>query len=143
MDFNHKTSRKLVDDYDMIVFEDLNIQNMMINSHSIRNRNISDVAWYQLQMFTKYKAEEAGKKVIFVDAKNTSQECSNCGRIVKKDLSVRIHNCICGLNIDRDLNASINILHRGMKDVPTDCGELTLAENFKSINETRSLILSE
>jgi len=142
MDFNHKTSRMIVDNYDMIVFEDLNIQNMMMNSHNIRNRNISDVAWYQLQTFTSYKAEWAGKKVIFVDAKNTSQECSNCGIIVKKDLSVRSHNCICGLSIDRDLNAAINILNRGMKYVPTDCGELKPMESMqKQLNETGSSVL--
>ena len=139
-DFNYKTSRKLVNDYDLIVFEKLEIQNMMVNSHSIRNRNISDVAWYQLQMFTKYKAEEAGKKVIFVNPKNTSQICSNCGIIVQKDLSVRIHNCICGLIIDRDLNAAINILNRGMKNVPTDCGEFKPMEKQKLINEVGSLI---
>jgi len=139
-DFNHKTSKKLVDDYDLIVFEDLNIQNMMMNSHSIRNRNISDVAWYQLQTFTSYKAEWAGKKVIFVNPNGTSQECSNCGIIVKKDLSVRIHNCICGLSIDRDLNAAINILNRGIKNVPTDSREFKPMEKQKLINEVGSLI---
>jgi len=138
-DFNHKTSRKLVTDYDLIVFEKLQIQDMMINSHSIRNRNISDVAWYQLQTFTSYKAEWAGKKVMFVNPKNTSQICSNCGIIVKKDLSVRIHNCICGLSIDRDLNAAINILNRGMKYVPTDSREFRPMEI--KLNEVGSSLL--
>jgi len=140
-DFNHKTSRKLVTDYDLIVFEKLQIQDMMMNSHSIRNRNISDVAWYQLQTFTSYKAEWAGKKVMFVNPKNTSQECSNCGIIVKKDLSVRIHNCICGLSIDRDLNAAINILNRGIKYVPTDSREFKPMEKQKLINEVGILVL--
>ena len=138
-DFNHKTSRKLVTDYDLIVFEKLQIQDMMMNSHSIRNRNISDVSWYQLQTFTSYKAEWAGKKVMFVNPKNTSQICSNCGIIVQKDLSVRIHNCICGLSIDRDLNAAINILNRGIKNVPTDCGEFKPTEI--KLNEVGSLVL--
>jgi len=138
-DFNHKMSRKLVTDYDLIVFEKLQIQDMMMNSHSIRNRNISDVSWYQLQTFTSYKAEWAGKKVMFVNPKNTSQICSNCGIIVQKDLSVRIHNCICGLNIDRDLNASINILNRGIKNVPTDCGEFKPMEI--KLNEVGSFVL--
>ena len=140
-DFNHKLSRELVNTFDLIVYEKLNIQSMLQSdsTHTIRNRNISDVAWYQLQTFTSYKAEWAGKKVMFVNPKNTSQKCSNCGIIVKKDLSVRSHNCICGLSIDRDLNAAINILNRGMKNIPTDCGEFKPMEI--KLNEVGSLVL--
>jgi len=141
-DFNHKTSRKLVNNYDMIVFEGLNIQNMMMNSHSIRNRNISDVAWYRLQTFTSYKAEWAGKKVIFVNPKNTSQICSNCGNLEYLTLHDRIFSCSkCGSIKDRDLNAAINILNRGIKNVPTDCGEFTPMEKQKLINEVGSSLL--
>ena len=139
-DFNHKTSRMIVDNYDLIVFEKLQIQNMMVNSHSIRNRNISDVAWYQLQMFTKYKAEEASKKVIFVNPKNTSQKCSNCGNIEHLTLQDRIFKCSKCNNVkDRDLNAAINILNRGMKYVPADCGEFKPMEI--KLNEVGSLVL--
>ena len=60
-----------------------------------------------------YKAEEAGCKVVFVDPKNTTQECSNCGALVKKELYERVHKCLeCGFIIDRDLNAAKNILIR-------------------------------
>jgi putative transposase len=116
-DFLHKTSRKLVNKYDVIILEKLNISNMFSNKTYL-NRSINDVAWATLTQMITYKAEEAGKHVIFVNPRNTSQECSGCGAIVKKDLSVRIHDCKhCGLVIDRDLNAAKNILNRGMSQV--------------------------
>ena len=58
-----------------------------------------------------YKAESAGRKLIKVDPRNTSQRCSACGSIVKKDLSVRVHKCpYCGFSCNLDYNASRNIL---------------------------------
>ena len=63
--------------------------------------------------YTTYKAESAGKQVILVNPQNTSQICSDCGNTVKKSLSVRTHRCSCGLVLDRDINAAINILRLG------------------------------
>jgi putative transposase len=117
-DFAHKTSRKLVDTYDRIVFEELQIQSMVQNHHLAKS--ISDAGWYQLMNFTKSKAECAGKIVEFVNARNTSQNCSGCGNSVRKDLSVRVHSCpFCGLVLDRDHNAAINILERSISTVGT------------------------
>ena len=56
-------------------------------------------------------------KMVEVDPGGTSQECSNCGATIKKDLSVRTHKCDCGLEMDRDVNAAINILHRGLASI--------------------------
>ena len=110
-DFAHKTSRKLVDTYDRIVFEDLQIKNMILNHHLAKS--ISDAGWSQLISLTKSKAEYAGKLVELVNARNTSQNCSGCGNPVSKTLSVRTHSCpFCGLVLDRDHNAAINILNR-------------------------------
>jgi putative transposase len=109
-DFNHKLSRDLVNDYDLVVFEDLKIRNMVKNHHL--SKSIHDASWGQLIQMTEYKAEEAGKHVELVNPYNTSQTCSNCGNIVKKGLSARIHTCPhCGLVLDRDVNAAINILN--------------------------------
>jgi len=81
-------------------------------------KSIGDVSWSRLTNFVSYKAEEAGKMVEFVDPRNTSQECSNCERIVEKSLNQRVHDCpFCGLVIDRDHNAAINILKRGLKRI--------------------------
>lgn len=117
-DFAHKTSKKLVDEYDRIVFEDLQVQNMVKNHHLAKS--ISDAGWLQLINFTKTKAEYAGKIVELVNPRNTSQNCSSCGNLVQKDLSVRIHSCpFCGLVLDRDHNAAINILGRSKSTVGT------------------------
>lgn len=111
-DFLHKESRKLVENYDVIVFEDLRIKNMVKN-HRLA-KSISDASWSKFIEYTTYKAESAGRKVIFVNPRNTSQTCSGCGVIVKKSLSVRVHKCPhCGLVLDRDVNAAINILRAG------------------------------
>ena len=116
-DFSHKTSNDLVRDHDLIVFEDLNI-NGMIRNHNLA-KSITDAGWNKIIQYTTYRAESAGKMVILVDPKQTSQECSQCGNI-KKDLKLsdRIYHCnVCGLTIDRDLNAAINVLRRGMQSL--------------------------
>jgi putative transposase len=77
------------------------------------NKSILDAGWYQLQQYCTYKAESAGRAVLFVSPNYTSQVCSGCGQIVKKDLSQRWHSCQCGAELDRDHNAAINILRLG------------------------------
>jgi len=78
---------------------------------------IGDVAWSQFITFTKNKAENAGSTMVMVDPKNTTQECSRCGTIVRKELKDRVHSCDCDLVLDRDENAAINILRRGLASV--------------------------
>ncbi|HKM42722.1 MAG TPA: transposase, partial [Limnochordia bacterium] len=114
-DMAYKTANKLLSEYDIVVHEDLQIQNMVRNPNLALS--IHDMGWGIL--FTTLSAmaqTSATKKVIKVDPRNTSQLCSGCNEMVKKDLSERIHSCdTCGLEIDRDINASINILNRGLK----------------------------
>ncbi len=115
-DFAHKLSRQLVDGYGMVVFERLNEKGMLQN-HCLA-KSIADAAWGQLVQFSAYKAEWAGRAVVLVDPNGTSQRCSRCGVVVKKSLSVRIHSCpICGLELDRDHNAAINILALGLQSL--------------------------
>ncbi len=105
----HQISRQLVERYGLIAFEDLRIVKMIQNPNFAQK--IADAGWGQLVAFTKYKAESAGRVFIQVDPYHTSQKCSSCGKIVKKDLNVRVHNCPhCGYVGDRDENAAINIL---------------------------------
>lgn len=109
-DFHFKTARALVQRYDHIFIEDLHTW----KTFRVLNRSMRDVAWMGFFEVLTFKAEEAGKEVIKVPAKDTSQICSNCGVKVPKDLSVRTHNCpSCGLSMDRDLNAAHNILRLG------------------------------
>ena len=115
-DFAHKLSRQLVDEYGLIAFEKLNT-NGMLKNHRLA-KSISDAAWNQLIQFTTYKAEDAGRAVVLVNPRNTSKMCSRCGVLVEKDLSVRVHKCpTCGLEMDRDENAAINILALGLESL--------------------------
>lgn len=116
-DFAHQVSNQLVSKYGLIAFEDLSITNMLKN-HCLA-KSISDVAWRMLVTTTSYKAESAGSMVVLVDPRNTSQLCSRCGLKVPKSLSDRVHECPqCGLVMDRDENAAINILRLGLQSLP-------------------------
>src|SRR5215469_17942146 len=73
----------------------------------------------QFQSFCIAKAASAGRRVVLVDPRMTSQQCSGCGAVVPKRLEERTHSCPhCGLVIDRDHNAAINILFRGEASGP-------------------------
>ena len=119
--FNHEVSRTLIDNFDLISFEKLSIQNMVKN-HRLA-KSISDASWYQLQMFTSYKAEWAGKIVEFVDPKYTSQNCSRCKRLQLRSSSGKligrfdeIFECpYCGLTINVHVNAANNIRDRSIE----------------------------
>jgi putative transposase len=116
-DFAHKESRKIVNRFGIIIFEALNISGMLSNTRLAKS--IADAAWSQLVSLTTYKAENAGRCVAQFNPRNTSQICSGCGEIVEKSFSVRIHKCVgCGLVLDRDHNAAINILTLGLQSLP-------------------------
>jgi putative transposase len=113
-DFAHKRSRELVNQYQVIVFEDLAPQQM--GRRKGLRKSIVDVAWTQFISMTIGKAAEAGRTVILIDPRNTSKMCSDCGELVQKTLSTRTHTCPnCGLVLDRDVNAALNILQRGLQ----------------------------
>jgi len=125
-DFQHKLSRGLVDKYNLIAYEDLNIKGMVRNKHL--SKSISDAGWAQFIAFVSYKAEEAGGIAIAVNPSGTSINCSNCGFPVPKSLSQRVHKCPnCGLEIDRDWNAARNIERLGM----SLCGEMGILVSMK------------
>ncbi len=113
-DFAHKLSRQLVNEYGLIALEKLNGKHMLQNHYLAKS--IADAAWYQLVQYLQYKAAEAGRECVLVDPRHTSKRCSRCGTLVEKSLSVRVHSCpVCGLEIDRDENAAINILALGLQ----------------------------
>jgi putative transposase len=130
-DYLHKHSRWLVDTYETIVCEDIAPSNLskrakpkqdettghyLPNGASAKsglNKSILDAGWSQFITMCEYKAACAGfVQVVKVDPKHTSQVCSQCGAVVKKELSERWHSCECGCELDRDHNAAINIKHR-------------------------------
>jgi putative transposase len=126
-DFLHKLSRYYVGRYDFIAIEDLNIGGMLRNPHL--SSSISEVAWYKFTQMLAYKADNAGKLVVRVSPRNTTQRCSRCNRLVKKSLAVRIHRCpYCGLELDRDYNSAIDILKLGLEKIPQGLREFTPVE---------------
>lgn len=108
--FSHEVSRTLVDNFDLIIFEKLNIQQMMSNHHYAKS--IADASWYQIQTFTSYKAEWAGKMTDFVIAKNSTKECSKCHKINDMPIWIRTMVCSCGNIEDRDVDSSFVIRDR-------------------------------
>lgn len=129
-DFQHKASRKLVNRYQVLVFEDIQIDKLtskpkpkqdengkyLPNGAAAKgglNTSILDAGWGSFVQLCSSKAAWAGRTLLKVDPKFTSQVCSGCGLVRKKDLSERWHTCDCGTELDRDVNAAINILARG------------------------------
>lgn len=107
-DANHKASTALVKQNAVIVHEDISPKFMLAN-HKLAQA-ASDVGWTQFLTFLQSKAAAAGRKIIAVNPAYTSQTCSGCGVVRKKQLSERWHECDCGTSLHRDHNAAINIL---------------------------------
>ncbi len=137
-DFLHKISRRYINSYGFIAVENLHISNMVRN-HCFA-KSISDVSWSRFIQMLEYKAENAGIQVVKVNPKYTSQICSNCWNIVKKSLQERTHKCSCGLEMDRDLNAAINILKLGqeLSLEPLETVPLPSEQKASLVNESGS-----
>ena len=109
-DFAVKTAKALIQSNDLVVYEDLKVSNMVKNPKLAKS--IQDASWSMFTDWLDYFGKIHGKFVVAVNPQYTSQQCSDCGNIVKKTLSVRTHVCSCGCVLDRDENAAINILAR-------------------------------
>jgi putative transposase len=143
-DFLHKESRKLTNRYQVIVFEDIQIDNLtkharpkqdeetkqyLSNGASAKSgltKSILDAGWGTFVSMCQVKAAWAGRRMIKVNPDYTSQICPGCGAVKKKELSERWHTCACGTEMDRDVAAAINILERGRRQqsaisVETSC----------------------
>ncbi|MED2737335.1 transposase [Bacillus toyonensis] len=115
-DFLHKVSFRFTKTYGVICVEDLKIKNMVRNRHLAKS--IHDAGWGMFRTFLAYKTERNGGRLVLVKPHYTSQNCSKCGEIVKKSLSVRSHVCKhCGTVLDRDHNAAINIEKAGILQI--------------------------
>lgn len=101
---------RLIRDYDVIAVEGLNVDAL---AKGMFSRDVQDASWGRFLFMLGYKAERAGVRVMKVDHRNSTQDCSGCGTIVPKIGNARWHDCPhCGLSMDRDLNAARNILNR-------------------------------
>lgn len=115
-DFLHKLSSELINENQVICLEDIQVKNMLQN-HKLA-KAISEVSWYEFRRQLEYKAKWYGRTIVIIDKYYpSSQICSNCGENTgKKSLDIREFDCsYCGKHHDRDINASINILHEGLR----------------------------
>lgn len=117
LDFARKLACDLFRRADLIAFEDLQVANM---ARSRFARPIADAGWSIITKTLMSKAESAGKWAIPVDPKGTSQRCSGCGETVLKGIADRRHVCRCGVDLDRDHNAALNILALGRSAVEAE-----------------------
>lgn len=138
-DFLHKTSNLIAKNYDGIFVEDLNIKGMMKN-HCLA-KSIGDVSWSEFNRQLEYKCKWSFKYYLKIGRfEPTSKTCSNCGCVQEMLLSKRIFNCPdCGISIDRDLNASINIRNIGLNTLGHSginaCGDGSLESSSKQEKE--------
>ncbi|BAZ20349.1 transposase [Kalymmatonema gypsitolerans NIES-4073] len=115
-DFAVKTARCVVQSNDLVAYEDLKVRNMVRNRHLAKS--ISDAAWTQFREWVEYFGKVFGVVTVAVPPHYTSQNCSNCGKVVKKTLSRSTHTCPhCGHIQDRDHNAARNILEKALRTV--------------------------
>ena len=109
-DFHYQLAHDLCDKFDVLVFEDLNIDGMK----RLWGRKVSDLGFSQFIEIVQWVATKRGKQVIFIDRFEAStQICSHCGNKQKLTLADRTYSCPCGLILDRDHNAAINIQRIG------------------------------
>ena len=133
-DFHHKAARKLVNRYQVMIFEDLQVHNLtkapapkqdedgkyLPNGAAAKaglNKSILDAGWSTFIGMVSVKAAWAGRTVVFVDPSRTSQLCPNCGAVRKKTLDERWHSCECGCELDRDTASAKVILDLGRKQL--------------------------
>ncbi|MEG4323948.1 transposase [Microcoleus sp. herbarium5] len=114
-EYAKKLARCLIQSNDLVAYEDLRIKNLVKN-HCLA-KSINDAGWYQFRKWLEYFGVKFGKITVAVNPAYTSQECSNCGTLIKKSLSMRTHTCQCGFVLDRDWNAAINILKLALSTV--------------------------
>src|SRR5699024_5687093 len=111
--FLHKLRYRLSRNYSIIAVENLNIRHMVKNKRL--SKSISDAGWGMFRNMLSYKCVREGGLLIKVEPAFTTQDCSTCGTGVKKSLSIRTHICKkCGIILDCDHNACLNILQRGL-----------------------------
>ena len=118
-DFLHKTSSSIIAKYDGVVLEDLDIKEMLSKNKKVMNRNISDVSWYEFGRMIEYKSIWCSKHFIKVNRYYPStKKCSQCGNMAQLCLDDRTYVCNhCKAVIERDYNASLNILEEGIKNL--------------------------
>ncbi|NER85970.1 RNA-guided endonuclease TnpB family protein [Moorena sp. SIO3A2] len=110
-----RLARCVIRSNDLVAYEDLRVKNLVKN-HCLA-KSINDAGWYQFRKWLEHFGTKFGRVTVAVNPAYTSQNCSECGEVVKKSLSTRTHICKCGCKLDRDHNAAVNILKKALGTV--------------------------
>ncbi|MCI4348701.1 MAG: transposase [Thermoplasmata archaeon] len=126
-DFAHKLTSHWASRHDLIAFEDLDISRLQGRG---LGKAFADAGWGMLREMARYKLARASHRFVEVPSKGTSQICSVCGRWANPPLPLGAREFVCpgGHRMDRDLNASRNVLARGRDEVGRNSAELTRGE---------------
>ena len=130
-----RMARCVIQSNDLVAYEDLRVKNLVKN-HCLA-KSINDAGWYQFRKWLEHFGIKFGRITIAVSPAYTSQECSSCGTLIKKSLSMRTHACKCGFVLDRDWNAAINILKLALSTTG-HVGTWVDAERSRSIDPNAS-----
>jgi len=137
VDFQHKLTTWLTKRYDCVVVEDLEVQKML--GGSLNSRNMQDCSWSRFVSMLKYKGKLYGCRIVEVDPRGTTKECNNCSVETEKPLWVREHSCpSCGFKLDRDWNAALNVVQRGLNKLGVGDAEVTLVETGTTVDDDSS-----
>lgn len=131
--FNHQLSRYIVDRYDAVFLEKLDIQAMLAKGGHKLNMQILDQGWYQFKTFLKYKMEWLNKAFVEVDPAYTSQACACCGHISRGNRPTQSQfRCLsCGFTANADYQASLNIARRGLTQLEEDDQSVIFQDLFR------------
>ena len=144
-DFLHKLSRSYINNYNAIALEDLQINKMVKNNYL--SKHINDASWNKFKQYISYKAERAGKLLLLVEPRGTTQRCSQCGNRVKKELWHRTHKCpYCNLEIERDYNSALEIKNLGLQQIGQELSKfkpVKIALTGNSMDSSHQLMKQE
>ena len=134
-DYKHKLAHFYTTQYDAVFVENLNIKRMLESPQN--TRNTAEVGWRDFITILEHHGEKNGCHVVSVDPRGTTTECASCRIETRKPLWVREHSCpACGFELDRDWNASVNVLSRGLAKLGVVHSEDTPAETATAVSST-------
>lgn len=136
-DFKHKLAHFYTTEYDAVFVEDLNVTGMLKTPQNARNK--AEVGWRDFIIILEHHGDKNGCHVVEVDPRGTTKECASCGVSMRKPIWVREHSCpSCGFELERDFNASLNVLSRGLEKLGVVHSEGTPVETAVTM-DTRSV----
>ncbi|MHC3438963.1 RNA-guided endonuclease InsQ/TnpB family protein [Natrialbaceae archaeon A-gly3] len=132
-DYKHKLAHAYTTTYDAVFVEDLNVKSMLEDDGNARNK--AEVGWRDFIRILKHHGRKHGCHVVEVEPDGTTKECASCGVETEKPLWVREHSCpSCGFELDRDFNASLNVLSRGLAKLGVGHSEATPVETAATVD---------